>query len=312
MANQISAAAANKDAAPATSPYRAEDISAFAARASLEVPPRNVDKFLAAADHVPEGTEVFLNVLATTTADEMVAAAKRVHDAGFRPVPHLAARLTESDAAFAAHTARLAGEAGVEQVMLVGGDRDTPLGPYESSVQLLESGHIAKAGILAAGIAGYPEGHPGIADAELDAARARKFEIAAQSGMTLDLVTQVCFDPAAVSAWIAARRAEGVNASVRIGIPGPARLKTLVQYGAICGVGQSLRMLKRQTRSMAKLLTTSNPDAIVLPLAAEAAADWLPHFFSFGGVGATAKYLAALREGRFEIAGDGESLTIED
>ena len=42
----------------------------------------------------------------------------------------------------------------------IGGDRKQPAGPYESALPLLEDIAQYTGGLMRAGIAGYPEGHP--------------------------------------------------------------------------------------------------------------------------------------------------------
>ena len=60
-------------------------------------------------------------------------------------------------------------QAGADDLFLIAGDADPPLGEYASAVELLPivAEHPQRPQTI--GIAGYPEGHPLISDEELDA-----------------------------------------------------------------------------------------------------------------------------------------------
>ena len=57
--------------------------------------------------------------------------------------------------------------AGIDEVFVVGGDRKNPAGPYESALPLLEDIAQYTGGVMRAGVAGYPEGHPSVAAVDL-------------------------------------------------------------------------------------------------------------------------------------------------
>ncbi len=65
-------------------------------------------------------------------------------------------------------------QAGADDMFLIGGDADPPLGAYSSAVELLDvvAEHPQRPRTI--GIAGYPEGHPAIADEALEQALARQ------------------------------------------------------------------------------------------------------------------------------------------
>ena len=60
-------------------------------------------------------------------------------------------------------------QAGADDLFLIGGDADPPLGAYASAVELLDvvAAHPQRPRTI--GIAGYPEGHPAISDEALAA-----------------------------------------------------------------------------------------------------------------------------------------------
>ena len=87
---------------------------------------------------------------------------------------------------------------------------------------------------------------------------------------------------------------------------GPAGIATLARYAVRCGIGHSINALVRHGTSIARLVTEAGPESVLRILAAaEAQAPGL-HFFSFGGLPRTARWLRAVADGDFRIA-DGEA-----
>ena len=323
--------AAEAAAAPADLGAR---IAALASRFSLEVSSRSARDLDACLTHLEKGADVYINFIAGDDPGAKVRCAAALKASGFRPVPHIGARHLRSAAQLDDLLARLAGDAGVDRALLIGGDAAAPAGPFDSSLALLASGLPAKHGFRAAGFAGYPEGHPHIAEPTLRRALADKLALAAAQGIEPFIVTQFCFEPAAVMAWLAALRRDGVTVPVRIGLAGPANVATLVRFAMRCGVTNSIRTLTAHADRFLRLVGDSAPDSLVRGIAeaaamaaamagAEAAgseaaaaegarADPAPlagvaglHFFPFGGVAKTARWANALRRGRFRFAGTG-------
>jgi methylenetetrahydrofolate reductase (NADPH) len=81
---------------------------------------------------------------------------------------------------------------------------------------------------------------------------------------------------------------------VHVGLAGPAKLPTLLKYAVSCGVGNSLRALRRNT-SFGKLLTESGPEPILTALAQARPPIAHLHLFPFGGIKRTAEWINALR-----------------
>ena len=72
------------------------------------------------------------------------------------------------------------------------------------------------------------------------------------------------------------------------GVPGPATIKTLVKYAAMCGVGNSARFIRKQALNVTKLLTVSSPDVFVenltkLHFEKPELGVAGPHLYPFGG-----------------------------
>ena len=279
-------------------------ILGFLAGASLELSSRDPAEIDACADLLDPGTDVYVSMPPGQAYRGTVALAARLKRAGFRPVPHIAARRIASRAALDDCLARSAGEAGVDGALVIAGDSDRAGGPFDSSLALLESGLFQRHGIVRIGVAGYPEGHPKIAETGLDAALAAKKSLARKTGLDLQVVTQFCFESGPVLSLVAKLKGQGLP--VRVGLAGPASLTRLLRFALLCGIGNSVRALKARPQTITRLLVEAGPEATVRGIALRAAAPIVgAHLFCFGGLVRTARWLRAVREGRFELAEDG-------
>ncbi len=175
-------------------------ITEFMRGYSVEATRPTADDVAALGGIVPKGTSVYVSAVPAQRADEAIEHASRLRRGGFEPVPHLAVRAFASDGELDRFLARLTAEADVRQVLVIAGDRDPPAGPLRSALDVIDSGLLQRHGIRAAGIAGYPEGHPRIPGDELDRALADKIKAAEATGLRLHIVTQFCFDAAAIIA----------------------------------------------------------------------------------------------------------------
>lgn len=199
--------------------------------------------------------------------DATLALTEHLSRAGFRSVPHLAARQVVDDAHLHEIVRRM-DESGVREVFVVAGDLETPLGAYADSAGLLRSMHRLGHPFERVGIAGYPEGHPFISNAELARSLADKAPFASY------LVSQLCFDPAAVSAWVGRLRVQGVRLPVHLGVAGAVDRRRLLRVATRIGVGQSAQFLRKHRHAMLRLALPGGyrPDRLVRDLAGELAA----------------------------------------
>lgn len=279
-------------------------IQVFLAGASLELSSRDPAEIDACADLLEPGTAVYISMPPGQTYHGNVALAARLRRAGFRPVPHVAARRIASRNALGEYLARAAGEAGVDSALVIAGDSDRPSGPFDSSCALLETGLFQRHGVVRIGVAGYPEGHPKVAETALEAALTAKKVFARGAGIDLQVVTQFCFESGPILAWAAKTKGHGLP--VRVGLPGPASLPRLLRFAALCGIGNSVRALKTRPRAITRLLVEAGPEAVVRDIARSGGAPIAgAHFFCFGGLIRTARWLRAVRDGIFELTPDG-------
>src|SRR5712671_5787999 len=281
------------------------NIQALLAGPSLELSSRDPAEIDACADLLEPGTAVYISMPPGQTYHGTVALAARLRRAGFCPVPHVAARRIASRDALDEYLARAAGEAGVDGALVIGGDSDRASGPFDSSLGLLETGLFQRHGITHVGVAGYPEGHPRIAATALEMELAAKKSLARSAGIDLQVVTQFCFESGPVLSW--ASKMKGYGLPVRAGFSGPASLPRLLRFAMLCGIGNSVRALKARPQAITRLLVEAGPEAVLRDIARRIGPPVAGvHFFCFGGLIRTARWLRAVREGRFELTPDGD------
>ncbi len=134
---------------------------------SIEMSPRDEFAGEALRKLLDPGTTVFVNHPPSVTHHDIVAACVRLHRAGYVAVPHVAARRLASFTQASDFLQRAVGEAGVERILLIGGD-DSPTGPFRASLDLLATGVVERSGVQHVSFGGYPEGHPAIDTNTLD------------------------------------------------------------------------------------------------------------------------------------------------
>ena len=267
---------------------------------SIEITAKDVTALREAAPAIAADTPVSVTFLATESLDQRVAAAVIVRNLDLEPMPHLSARRIETRAELDVMVSRLAAEAGVRRMFLVAGDPPVPAGPFEDTLSLLRTGVFEANGIETIGIAGHPEGHPVMDQAHLwRALREKHAEITARGMRTL-IVTQFGFDAAPFLAWLSDLRAIGIDVPVRVGIPGPAGIKTLLRFAAHCGVGASASVMAKYGLSITRLLGNAGPDRLLEALSAglqPGHGDVRLHFYPFGGVEKTVAWINAYSAG---------------
>ncbi|MBB3064390.1 methylenetetrahydrofolate reductase [Limibacillus halophilus] len=277
-------------------------IADFLTDFTIETTPGSAAKIPDYREHLREGTKVAVTFLPGSDFADTVKTSKKLKDEGMVPMPHFAARSIPSKDAFADYLKRLQDDVGIAHVVALAGAVEKPLGPYESSMALLETGLFEEHGIQTIGIAGHPEGSPDISDSDLASALAWKNTYARSSSAKLYIVTQFCFEAEPILAWEKRIRNAGNALPIHIGLPGLATIKTLVNHARACGIGPSMNFLVRQARNVAKLMTVNAPDKLTLDLAQHVASN--PeclinkvHMYPLGGLRKSAAWSYAVVEG---------------
>ena len=138
------------------------------------------------------GTSVYVTAIPKAAPDETVGAAVALRRAGLEPVVHIAARRLASADALQDVMRRLTGEAGVTRLLVIGGDVYAA-GPYADALGVIQKGDLRRHGIEEIGIGAYPEGHPRIPTARLEASLDEKIASATAQGLRVNIVKQISF-----------------------------------------------------------------------------------------------------------------------
>jgi methylenetetrahydrofolate reductase (NADPH) len=282
---------------------------------SIELTPREVALAPTVPQLLPPGTAVYLTYLSSIGYEATIEEAMRLHAVGVRVVPHIAARALRSEHELDQLLARLTGEAGVTEVLVIAGSIARAAGPFTASIEVLRTGLLQRYGITSVGVAGHPEGSPDIDASGLSQAIVDKNAFARDSGLDVHLVTQFVFAPEPVVTWERVLREAGNELPVRVGLPGLVSAARLLKFGIRCGVGPSLAIIRRKAGSVMKLVSTKPqlPDETMVGVARAGAHDAAArftafHFFPFGGFDATAAWASAVRSGRFTLPVDEDRI----
>jgi methylenetetrahydrofolate reductase (NADPH) len=293
----------------------AGDVIELARAASTEISTHDEELLPALTNKLPAGMAVYVAHTPKASLADVVRVALKAQSLGFRASPHIVARRLASERALkdALHELRAGG---VDQVLLIAGDLEQPLGRFTSTLAVLDTGLLEETGIRRVGVAGHPEGHKSIGPAALLAALRHKQEFARRSGIDVHIVTQFGFNPEGICAWDRHLTQEGITLPVHVGIAGPTPLPKLLKFALQCGVGASVHSLMKNMSAMASLarLATS-PDEMLLGLirgrAAYSGSRLLqPHFYAFGGTVATATWLGAVADGSFTVDPEGRKFVV--
>ncbi len=267
-------------------------MSNFLNLASVEITPKQIDKVPILHQHLAPGTKVFIALLDASDVEHQVAAAVAVRHSGFEPIPHVPARFVRDAEDLKIRIAAFTGQAKVKTILALGGGAPQPIGKFDSAIQLMNTGVFEDHGIERIGIAGHPEGNNDITkihgEASLLEALKTKQAWIKYHNMQGFIATQFLFEAGPLALWAGNLRKEGIDLPLHVGVPGPASLKTLVRYAALCGVGNSARMIRKQALNITKLLTVSEPTEFVDQLATlhfdkPELGIAAPHLYPFGG-----------------------------
>jgi methylenetetrahydrofolate reductase (NADH) len=185
--------------------------------------------------------------------DRSLALAVRLREQGHRLTVHVTARMVRGES----HLDEIVGrahDAGIDDFFVIGGDAPEPLGPYFSAGALLEVLASHRLRPRRIGIGGYPEGHPLIETAVLNAVLAEKAPLADY------IATQLCFDAKSLLAWLDDARSRGIDLPVHVGAVGPIERRRLLEISLKIGVGPSLRFLRKQ-RGLTRLFRRPSDSA---------------------------------------------------
>jgi methylenetetrahydrofolate reductase (NADPH) len=274
-------------------------LEAFLKNFSIEVMPRTASKIENFKELLPQNTRVYIAHIEGTPINEMIDTAKRLTDEGYNVMPHFPARIIESKEVLVNWIDRYKNEAGVKDALLLAGGVNQPYGEFHSSMDLLDTGEFDKAGFKNLHVAGHPEGNMDIdtdgKTKNVDSAISWKQEFSQKTDANMAITTQFCFESGPVIEWADRMASMGIDIPIHIGVAGPAKLQTMIKFSMACGVGASLRVLKRRAKDVTKLLLPFKPDQFLTELAEYKALNpnfliTNVHFFPLGGIKTNAKW----------------------
>ena len=274
-------------------------LEAFLKNFSIEVMPRTASKIENFKELLPQDTRVYVAHIEGTPINEMIETAKRLTDEGYNVMPHFPARIIESKEVLVNWINRYKNEAGVKDALLLAGGVNQPYGEFHSSMDLLDTGEFDKAGFKNLHVAGHPEGNMDIdtdgKTKNVDSAISWKQEFSQKTDANMAITTQFCFESGPVIEWADRMASMGIDIPIHIGVAGPAKLQTMIKFSMACGVGASLRVLKRRAKDVTKLLLPFKPDQFLTELAEYKALNpnfliTNVHFFPLGGIKTNANW----------------------
>ena len=233
---------------------------------SLEVGPQTD------LDTLPPVKDVYVTMLPGGDYKETANQTAELVKKGFNPVPHFPARSITDDDQLKDYISRCK-DVGTKQALVIGGSRD-PVGKFDSSIQILETGLFEGIKI---GIAGHPEGSPDISDTELEKAMVDKKPYADY------IVTQWLLDPQPIIDFISKQ-----SVPVHVGITGPLKISSLIKFANIVGAKNSLNFLKSNFSKALDLLKPKDPNDLIGKVKSHT--DFF-HIYTFGGLKETNKWL---------------------
>jgi len=228
--------------------------------------------------------EIFVTMIPGTDERDILGALAQLKAAGFKPVPHVAARGFRDDHQLQYFFEGLRDHE-IEKVLVIAGGLSSPSGPYENSLQVLQSKAFQNSGISTVAIAGHPDGNP--VDRKAEMSLLKKLDLLSERGYGTEVVTQWSFVPEKVNAYLKEMETVGPGIAVRVGVPGPASLKTLLKYAKVCGVSASTAVLKKQGFSLGRLLLSGEPSKFINKV--NGSQNF--HLYPFGGLEKSAKWL---------------------
>ena len=223
-------------------------------------------------NNLPELKDVYITLLPGGDFRETAAQAEKLVKKGYNPIPHFPARSIENEAQLKEYIS-MCKNGGTKQVLVIGGSRD-PIGDFDSSIQLLETGYFEG---LKIGIAGHPEGSPDISDSKLEKAMNDKKPYADY------IVTQWLLNPQPIIDFISKQ-----IIPVHVGITGPLKITSLIKFANIVGAKNSINFLKSNFGKALDLLKPKDPNDLIEKVKSHS--DYF-HIYTFGGLKETNKWL---------------------
>lgn len=248
---------------------------------------------------VPTSTLVTITCSVKLGLERTLEHTEKAVKAGYRVIPHLAARQVPDEAYLREFVGRI-GDMGIKDLYVIGGDAPEPAGPYDAALQILEALAGFEHPIESIGVGCYPEGHPSVSDEALFEA------LKAKQPYAKYMASQLCFDPKAMVSWLTKMRAAGITLPLHVGLAAPMQARKLIELSMKIGVGTSVRYLTKQHGFIGNLLRGSSykPEDLLIGMGDALTAPGMGiealHLFSFNQIAPTVEW-------QQRIAGAGQA-----
>ena len=246
---------------------------------------------------------IYITYLPDASENDILETVDFVSKNNLTPITHLPARTMKNLDHVSQFLSQVRERTDSKKILVIGGGGNQ-LGQISSSLEILNSGILEEYNFDEIGIAGHPEGSPDISQETIDNFLNDKFDLTKSKGLNLELVTQFFFDAKPFIDWCDSLIEKKITIPVRVGFPGPASFKTLLNFGLMSGVGNSINFLKKNSSKVTDLLTKTSNDEMLISLA-EYAYKNNPlksfHCFPFGGFEKTCLWLNEIQNGDFIV-----------
>ena len=269
---------------------------------SIETTPNVYAKYGGFSEFLSKDHDVYITYLPDENSNNVVNTAKKLKEEGYEVIPHLPARTIVNVNELEKYLGDLANVSGCTKILIIGGGGNQA-GNISSTMDVLQSDFLSKFNFKFVGVAGHPEGSPDISNDNLDLAIKEKNNFSKNVDFQMYIATQFFFEAKSLVDWEKHLNSLGNSLPIHAGIPGPASIKTLINYARSCGIGNSLRFISKQAFNLTKLATLSTPDKLIYDLANYINTNQSTkleniHFYAFGGMKKTADWLNQLENSK--------------
>ena len=273
---------------------------------TIETTPNVYEKYGNFSEFLDKKHSVYITFLPDEKSENVVETAKKLKLEGYDVIPHLPARTVKNNKVLEKYIGELAEEAGCSKILIIGGGGNQA-GKISSTMDVLKTDLLSKFNFKSVGVAGHPEGSPDISKDALDLAIIEKNKFSLNVDFKMYLATQFFFEAKSLIEWEKHLNTINNKLDIHAGIPGPASIKTLINYARSCGIGNSLRFLTKQAFNLTKLATLNTPDKLIYDLANYVETNKSTnlkniHFYAFGGMKKTSEWLNQLNESELEYS----------
>ncbi len=271
---------------------------------TIETTPNVYEKYGNFSEFLDKKHSVYITFLPDEKSENVVETAKKLKLEGYDVIPHLPARTVKNNKVLEKYIGELAEEAGCSKILIIGGGGNQA-GKISSTMDVLKTDLLSKFNFKSVGVAGHPEGSPDISKDALDLAIIEKNKFSLNVDFKMYLATQFFFEAKSLIEWEKHLNTINNKLDIHAGIPGPASIKTLINYARSCGIGNSLRFLTKQAFNLTKLATLNTPDKLIYDLANYVETNKSTnlkniHFYAFGGMKKTSEWLNHLNDSELE------------